>query len=896
MYRYFFPFLFILFPLSLSAQNFDTDAEKSQQLIEAGRFDEAKPITARLLRQAASLSDASALTDIGIALEDSGRYTEAEPFHERALEINERQHGKNHSNTVPTLTNLAINYKERGRYAKAEPLYEQALKIVKDTNSFHSALLMNNLAFLYQEQYRYDEAENLYKEALVIHEKRTRGKDDEYMASPLQNLARLYYFKSREAELREKQDLLGKAESYAKRALDIDEKYNPDDPQTGASLNMLGAVYSDQGRFVDAERLLKWALAIYKISLSMNHPWYAECSHDLATLYERQKNYVDALPLRNHTIDVFHQSGAEAHLGQDWYNSRAALYKVTGYPEEALKDLRDAMKQSFTVRDHACGNAEQRAHTFSRYYNLFERMVDWQHGLLADGNKLGDINEAYKAMEDSRAQALLNIMMAHHIDLLVGVPEETAQPLRAAKDVALAEIATARETNQMEALKIAEEKFNIAMEAIYSISPAYRQMKFASLDTVRGELIAEKSLALEYLIGDEKSYLLLYGFDTDVRLLPLLLDDKQAELFGVEPGHLITKKLATLLQTDENGVPQIFGAPTATGIPGEQTLEKLAALWAVLIPDEQIRIKITDRKTFAQLLILPDRTLARFPFETLIVKPDAEPPRYLLDDGPATIYVPSASMYYFLKKHKTEAGKPQTLTVGKSKYSDHRNVQSRNRHIQKLNNSRGATVTLIDDLVGTEEETEYIEESCKSNGIAVTRFIEAQSTEENVRQHVAGKTIVHLACHGQAIGEGDANFSALLLTIGDPNTESDDGFLELAEMFTLRLKACELAVLSACVTNLGLNQTGEGTWSLGRGMLAAGSKRVITTNWSVDDKASADLVFFFINEINESIAESSEPNHAAALRQAKREIRCDQKHPHWQHPCYWAPFVLIGPN
>ena len=890
MFRYCFLFLFLLFPVLLPAQNFDADAKKAYEFIEDRKFDDAKQITDRLLQQATTLSDASALTDIGIALEDAGRYTEAEPFHKRALEINERHHGKNHSNTVPALTNLAINYKERGRYSEAEPLYQKALEIVPDKNDFHAALLKNNLGFLYQEQYRYSEAEKLFKEALDIHTKRTGGKDDEYMASPLQNRARLYYFESRKKESIEKRELLRKAENDAKRALKIDEGIDKDHPDTGASLNMLGAVYSDQGRFAEAEPLFKRALQIYERAGRKNHPWYAECTHDLATLYERQKRYGEAEPLRNHTIDVYQTSGAEAHLGQDWYNSRATLYKETNRPKEAVADLKRAIDMSFEVREHASGDYVERAHTFSRYYHLFERMVDWQY-------ELGDMNEAYEAIEQSRARELLDIMAAHGIDPLVGVPEEIAQPLRAAEKAARDEKMTAEKTENTAALIIARQKHKAAMEAIYAKSPAYQQMKLTALDTVREELITEKSLALEYLIGDEKSYLLLYGFDTETRLLPLALDDNQAKLFGVEPGTLTAKKLDTLLQNENGGVLQLLVKPTATGVPDAKTLEKLATLWSVLIPDEQIRAKITDRRTFAKLLILPDRTLARFPFESLIVVPDEENPRYLLDVGPATSYAPSASMYCFLKKlQKVESSKPQVLTVGRPDYMLNRNVQPRELNAQRQNNRRAAVVGIPTDLKWTEQETEKIEASCKKNGIAVTRFNGIQSTEENVRQNVTGKSIVHLACHGQAKGEGNTPFSALLLAIGNPNSAKDDGYLELAEMFALSLGACELAVLSACDTNLGPNQPGEGTWSLGRGILASGAKRVVTTNWQVDDEASALLAYFFIDGINESISESSEPEHAAALRQAKREVRSDPDNPTWQHPYYWAPFVLIGPK
>ena len=329
-------------------------------------------------------------------------------------------------------------------------------------------------------------------------------------------------------------------------------------------------------------------------------------------------------------------------------------------------------------------------------------------------------------------------------------------------------------------------------------------------------------------------------------------------------------------------------------LPDAKTLEKLATLWTVLIPDESIRTQIIDRK-FTKMLILPDGALARFPFEALVVQPDANDPRYLLDIGPATVYAPSASMYYNLKNRKTESNKPHVLTVGNPDYNLNRGTTPPAASLAERNTTRGAHFDVLEALPGTEEETRLIEESCKNNGIAVTRFNHDQSTEENIRQNVAGKTIVHLACHGRVLEE--SNYCALELTVVNQNYPNNDGNLELPEMFALDLKSCDLAVLSACVTNIGQQQHGEGTWSMGRGMLASGAKRVVTTNWNVADTSSALLVHFFIGDINES----SVPDHAAALRHAKQEIRSGNyksvnDKPEWRHPYYWAPFVLIGPK
>ena len=180
---------------------------------------------------------------------------------------------------------------------------------------------------------------------------------------------------------------------------------------------------------------------------------------------------------------------------------------------------------------------------------------------------------------------------------------------------------------------------------------------------------------------------------------------------------------------------------------------------------------------------------------------------------------------------------------------------------------------------------------------------EKEATVSNIRNNMQGHTIVHLACHGVAmeIPKEERVLRALVVTADIPR---DDGFLEFHDILKLNLGSCKLAVLSACVTNTGPDQLGEGTWSMGRGFLIAKAKRVVTTNWDVADVASAHLISRFIDTVNES----QNPDYAVALRDAKRRIRGgtivlegdrpqdDRETPEWRHPYYWAPFVLIGPN
>ena len=56
-------------------------------------------------------------------LKDQGNYAEAEPLNRRAIEISERELGKDHPLVSTSYSNLAILLRAQGKYAQAEPLY-----------------------------------------------------------------------------------------------------------------------------------------------------------------------------------------------------------------------------------------------------------------------------------------------------------------------------------------------------------------------------------------------------------------------------------------------------------------------------------------------------------------------------------------------------------------------------------------------------------------------------------------------------------------------------------------------------------------------------------------------------------------------------------------------------
>jgi len=229
-----------------------------------------------------------------------GRYADAEPLYERALEISESRRGPDNAGTAAILNKLARLYFRQSRYAEAEPRYKRAQEIWERALGVDHpavAVALGNLAILYEAQGRYGDAEPLLRRALEIDRK--AGPDRPEIATDLSNLAMLYDQQGRYAE----------AEPLMKQALAIDRKaFAPDRPEVAADLNNLGLLYDDQGRYADAEPLLKQANAINLKALGTGHPELAANLNNLALVYEDQGRYGEAQPLYKQALAIREQA------------------------------------------------------------------------------------------------------------------------------------------------------------------------------------------------------------------------------------------------------------------------------------------------------------------------------------------------------------------------------------------------------------------------------------------------------------------------------------------------------------------------------------------------------------------------------------------------------------
>jgi CHAT domain-containing protein len=99
--------------------------------------------------------------------------------------------------------------------------------------------------------------------------------------------------------------------------------------------------------------------------------------------------------------------------------------------------------------------------------------------------------------------------------------------------------------------------------------------------------------------------------------------------------------------------------------------------------------------------------------------------------------------------------------------------------------------------------------------------------------------ILHLACHG-LVRAGIDPTAYLMLAGGQELTAQE----VIACMAQEPDRAIGLIVLAACRSGLSMNGYDE-AYSLGTAFLAGGARSVLSTQWSIDDSASAAMMFMF---------------------------------------------------
>jgi CHAT domain-containing protein len=392
---------------------------------------------------------------------------------------------------------------------------------------------------------------------------------------------------------------------------------------------------------------------------------------------------------------------------------------------------------------------------------------------------------------------------------------------------------------------------------------------------IQKEVLGDGTLLLEYMLGEERSFLWLVGKDF-VQVVDDLPSERVIRDLAQRYAGLVAERDASMQDA------------------AEKVGEELGQI--LLHP-------VADRLGNHRLLISPDGALFRIPFEALpSPKPcpatsgwhrRGPPPLILCNE---VVYAASASV---LAEVRTEAAHrprpPKTLAALGDPVFGRDDLRLRTHLAQHAD--RGAHGALERSLRtlgmgGLERLKESgIEVRKISDGLGKDETLVATGFEATrdlaMNAELAQYRIVHFATHSVVLSDFP-ELSGLVFSQLDEKGSWKNGFLPLYEIYDLRLPV-DLVVLSACSTAKGQEVRGEGVVGLARAFQSAGASRVIVSLWDVDDKATSALMdAFYRNVFNRQLS------YSAALRQARIAMLSDTRNPEWAAPYYWAPFILQG--
>jgi CHAT domain-containing protein/tetratricopeptide (TPR) repeat protein len=549
-----------------------------------------------------------------------------------------------------------------------------------------------------------------------------------------------------------------------------------------------------------------------------------ELENTLAYLRERQGRPAEALPIIERALRL---GGLYPHA-HSLLMTQGAVLEALGRFEEARRVNEDALDSIETVRA-SIDYERERTLWFHDAAGAFANQV----ALLV---RMGERREALMVAERMKARELQDLRTSSAAGDLAG---DATIEARSARVVALNRelLVIERDGGDTAAvharLRRARGELDEAKASADQPIPPLPQARTLDASVID---VPPGTTVIEYVVGEKRTTAFLLrkqGGDTRVRT-------HTVEVSALELRTLVEDYVRRIEQRDAHHrevsrrLYDLLVAPLLGAQPGPDTL-----------------------------CIIPDSVLGTLPFQALI----AADGRYVIEHT-AIFYSPSLSMLNAPRSPKA-ARAPTLLALGDPDLDT-----------ETRSEIRGLTGGgILGRLPDAERE---VREIGRMYGSRSTVRVGREAAEALVKKRAGDYDVLHLATHG-IIDERTPLYSAVVLTA----SETEDGLLEAREIVDLPLHA-ELVVLSACDTAGGRVLSGEGVMGVSWAMLAAGTPRVVATQWPVGSAASARLMVAFHQGLAKrpAIANVAETLRVAQLRMLHRRNTA--------HPYYWAGFVLIG--
>lgn len=752
------------------------------------------------------------------------------------------------------LNNIGLYYWKLNDYSKALIYFLEAVKIAEqEENKENEAVCLNNIGLIYQEMGSYEKSRGYLLKALSINNKLG------FKFSISGNLNTLGETYRRMGIISGNEEDFNRALNYFYNCIKSTRK-NKDRKTEIQALNNIGSVQTELKNYQDA--LQYFELCLRKAEENQDFEMIGMVLNNMGIVYYNQGNYEESTKCYLKAIELADKVKARHILWEAYFGLGQCHEKMNSYSQAIVFykraiDTIDDMRSQIFIDTYKAGFVRDKL-------NVYEILIDLLHRLNRNDSSRSYAKNIFNIVERAKARAFLECMAESWPHIKEGLSSEIVNRENEVsnrisvimQELARPDLSKERREELLARLQQEEDEYMSLISKMRAEVPEvtnFLLLQPCQVEQVQ-EFLDEKTALIEYFLGENQSFM-------------FFITRNRFDVYSLPPRKEIEKSLRAYLK--------ILSDPPKRKFKGILASKRISR--ELFSPaGESISEPIKN------LVIVPDGILYYLPFETLLDSQDLSSGDNYLVENYRISYAPSSSALLYLSENRVyDENSKGLLAFGNPSYT------------LKVSSKGKKPKTDVETL-----RELYLEQGfdfsplpySKREVLKIARyfperkrdiFLEDEAREEAFKKaSLEHYLIVHFACHG-FLAEEFPFRSALVLSLDEDPQE--DGFLQVREIYNLRLKA-DLIVLSACQTGKGKLEKSEGVLGLPRIFFYTGVKSVVSTLWKINDKSTAMFMNSFYYYLSQGNGKSQ------ALRLAKLKMLNSK----FSHPYYWAAFVLNG--
>ena len=864
------------------------------QLIEQGKYDQAKPLVERALAISEGVRGAGdpfvwallrALGSVASYVED---FPTAERLYQRALAAAETALGPRHPAVALAATELAWVYEHTGRRPKAEELGNQALEVIERTLGPDHPLVATcliKLGVIRHSAGDLEKAEAIDRRVIAILEN-TKSTETITFAAGLHNLSLVLGDKRK----------LEHAALLERRSLAILEKLQGTGSYAVAkSWQWLGMIARQQKDYAGAEEDYQRSLAIVQEIRGADDAEVAADLNNLANIYRIRGDVERSIDTHLRALRIWEKTSGRYHgntllsLG-----NIARAYAGTGDIDRAIEFQRraDAVIEAQFALNVATGSEKQKLSFVKSMSERTDRTISLDLDLARDRPDATELaalvvlqrkGRVLDAMTDTLAVVRQHARDGPDRDLLDHLRLTIGRLARIALGGS-PELRPEERQKTIDGLELTRERLEAE---IGNHSAEFRaRSRDVTLAAVQNAIPAEAALV---------EFVLYRPFDPKA--------ENNAEAYGephyaayVVSGHAPPRGRdlgsAATIDAAVEAFRQALRDPHRSDVNARgRTVDSL-----VLAPLRDIVGEAS------QLLIAPDGELSLIPFEAFVDDHD----RYAIERYAVSYLSSGRDLLRFQVPREAQS---EPLIIANPAFGEPeparapRGLAAASSARRSVTSAPDLTTVYFAPLAGTAAEADAIKSLFPD-----TRVLSREQASKAALTRVEAPRFLHIATHGfflqdssfshgrtpDAIRGIDATSridnpllrSGLALSGANLNKDSNDtGILTALEASNLNLWGTRLVTLSACDTGVGEVRTGEGVYGLRRAFFLAGAETLLMSLWPVSDVVTREMMTAYYGGLKAGEGRGN------ALRQVQLAMLARKNR---RHPFYWAIFIQAG--